>query len=295
MKKIRKQIQAWLPKLIGKKLEWQFLLFPKSALNTAFVLFCTPRKGKVREAYRNFLDKAKKEEVKVLPDVTLQTYHWPGKGETVLLIHGWESNTARWRTLIRQLQKEDYNIYAFDAPGHGNSSGKILNVILYEKCLRYLVQRYQPETIVGHSIGGMTMIYNQFLKSTPEVEKLVVLGAPSELKAFVDNFQSILGLSNRFMKAWNAYFKKRFGFYFEEFSISGFAKGISQSGLLIHDTLDAIVPVRASEAIHHNWKNSIFVRTEGFGHSLSHKNVDASILQFLKTPNPKLTYGNNGS
>ena len=53
------------------------------------------------------------------------TYRWLGKKETILLAHGWESNSFRWKDLIVKLDTAlDYNVIALDAPAHGRSSGE---------------------------------------------------------------------------------------------------------------------------------------------------------------------------
>ena len=91
-----------------------------------------------------------------------ETYNWDGEKETVLLLHGWESNSFRWRNLIGHLKREGYRVLAFDAPAHGHSSGSLFNVIRYTECTQTIVSRYNPDYIIGHSVGGMTAVYHQY-------------------------------------------------------------------------------------------------------------------------------------
>lgn len=281
MKASKKLVNRYLPKIIGLKLNSLFRIKPKKAVFKAYELFSTPRKGEVKSEQELFLDKAKTTTIEH-DSKTIQLYHWKGDGKTVILVHGWDSNTHRWKDLIEDLQKENYNIIAFDAPAHGYSEGRLLNVILYSKCLDRLLKLYRPEFIIGHSVGAMTIVYNQFLKQSPFVEKLVLLGAPSEMSSIMSDYKRILRLSDKFMLALDAYFKEKFDYYFDEFSISEFAKSIEKEALIIHDEFDKVAPIEAAKAIHSNLKHSTLKITEGAGHSLNKHDIRKEILYFLK-------------
>lgn len=277
---MNKTVKKILPKVLGLKLNSLFFVRPEAAISQAFYLFCGPRRGKINPEQKKFLDPAKNGKINLGKQI-IQSYHWKGNKETILLLHGWESNTQRWQQLIEKLQQENYNIIAFDAPAHGDSSGKLFNVPLYSKCVTVFVEKHRPDYIIGHSIGAMTTIYEQRL-SPISAKKIVLLGAPSELMFIMKDFQKTLNLSSRFMKGFEAYFNKKFGFSFKEFSTAKFAEKIKQPGLLIHDTYDKIVPVSASKAIHKNWNNSKLIITEGAGHSLNNDAIHAEIISFLK-------------
>ncbi|WP_438710070.1 alpha/beta hydrolase [Aquimarina muelleri] len=278
---MKEKFKNYLPVIIGKYIQFLFFFYPKKALHKAYILFSTPRKGKVLLEQEFFLEEAV-DEVILIEDIYIQTYRWSNMGETILLVHGWESNTHRWKNLIQKLHKERYNIIAFDAPAHGNSSGKILNIPLYTKCLQKIVELYRPNHILGHSIGAMTTIFHQYTYPSIEIEKLIMLAPPSDLSRIMKGYQDILKLSPKFMKALNLYFKEKHGFYFEEFSASIFSKKINKKGLLIHDKNDPIAPYTEAEAISKNWDEVRFISTENYGHSLFHDEVDNMIIDFLK-------------
>ena len=85
------------------------------------------------------------------------------------------------------------------------------------------------------------------------------------------------------MTTLEAYFKEKFGYYFEEFSIAEFSKTIENETLVIHDQYDKVVPVEAGYAIHQNLKNATLKITEGAGHSLNKKEIRSTVVDFLKT------------
>lgn len=279
---MKKVFQKLLPKLIGTKLNVTSLFNSKKAALQAFIIFCAPRRGKVLPEQEAYLNDAKLEVLKH-EERTLQSYRWKGTGKKVLLIHGWESNTHRWHLLITELREKGYDIYAIDAPAHGNSSGKILNVPRYAAAIETAVKAYNPEMIIGHSIGALATIFYQHTYDSPEyLKKLVLLGAASELNDIMQDYKNILGLNTRMMKALEDLVIDRFGYNFKSFSGAAFAKSIQIPTLLIHDKLDKITPVEASRSIHKNIPTSTYIETEGFGHSLYQDSVRTSILKFIE-------------
>ncbi len=279
MKKILGLIIA---RLYGLYFNFLALFSPKRAAEQAFTLFCTPRKGKVLPLQRDFLEKAG-HQILDYGGLPLQTYHWPGSGKTVLLMHGWESNSFRWRNLIEFLLRENFNVIAFDAPAHGQSGGKIFNVPIYAECADMLINKFHPEFLVAHSLGGTAAVYHQYQYQSNSVEKLVTIGSPSELKEIMTHYQQLLKFNNRVHNALDQYFIRHFGFGIEDFSTSKFAAQLQIPGLLIHDELDKVTPVSASEMVHANWKGSKLIKTRGLGHSLHQEEVNRLIVDFLKT------------
>ncbi len=279
---MKKIIAKLIPLAYGQYYTILSLFAPKKTAEKAFHLFCTIRKGKVLPQQKEYLD-AVKHEMLHIGEHHIQTYSWPGKGKTVLLVHGWESNTFRWRNLIEKLKKKDFNILAFDAPGHGYSTGKYLYVPLYAEVLQHLIIKYRPKFLVGHSVAGMTIHYNEYRNQNTDIEKIVTVASPSEFHEIMEHFQNILKFDNRVMGALDDYIQHRFGFYIREFSTSEFAKTNTKKGLLFHDKLDKITPYHASVKVQANWKRSTLISTEGFGHSMHQDEVNDQIVDFLES------------
>lgn len=273
-------VQSFLPKLIGFRLMALYRIQPEKAIHKAFKLFCTPRGGFVKPHQKDYLNAHKSERIQY-KKIKIQTYRWKGQGPKVLLLHGWDSHTFRWKDLIQHLQSKDYDITAFDAPAQGLSEGNLLSVPIYNEVLEIMLDKYKPEILIGHSMGGMTAVFNQHLKKNPNIRKMVLLGAPSDLKRIMDGFQKILALSDRFMKAVEEYFKKRYGYGFAEFSTQDFAKNVNIPALIIHDKYDKIVPFTEAEDIHSALINSELMITEGAGHSLHKSKIYKRVLEFI--------------
>ncbi len=279
---MKKILNKYIPRVFGFYFNISVHFSKKKISEKAFKLFCTPRKGKVLKQQKAFLSDAK-DDILETNGLSIQTYRWKGNGSTVLLMHGWESNTFRWRDFIPKLQAEDYNIIAMDAPAHGNSTGKLLTLPLYAACAQAVIELYAPKYIIGHSFGGMTMVYNQHKFPNTTIEKLVSLAAPSELSDFMRQYKLILGASSKLMNGMEQYFIETYGLKFKEFSSPKFIQSNTKKGLLIHDELDAIAPIWSSEQVHSNWENSVFIKTKGLGHSLHQDKVRNQVIEFLKS------------
>lgn len=279
---MKKLFNKYIPLLYGFYFNTLAVFSKEKAAKKAFDLFCTPRKGKVLAHQKDFLDSAKTETVEA-EDVHFQTYHWPGTKDTVLLLHGWESNTFRWRNLIAFLKNEGFNIIAVDAPAHGYSSSKTFTAPLYVKGIKPVVEKYGPRQIIAHSIGGMTALYHQHKFPDAGIEKIVTLGSPSDFSVIAKGYQDFLRLNKKVMTAMDEHFFKLFGFRMNDFSTAEFSRKFKIKGLLIHDELDRVTAVQGSEKVHSAWENSTFVKTKGLGHSLHQDEVSERIVDFLKS------------
>ncbi|MEM9144131.1 MAG: alpha/beta hydrolase [Bacteroidota bacterium] len=271
-----------VPKLYGISLNLRALLSPLSAGKKAFEIFCTVRKGRVLAKQQDYLEQAKHSREQVAGH-EIQTYRWPGTDDTVLLVHGWESNSFRWRNLIAQLQEKHYNVIAFDAPAHGHSTGKLLHVPLYGDCIHHMVNTFGPTYVIGHSVGGMAVLYTEYKHGLKGAKKIVTLGSPSEFYEILDKYQEILRFGSRVRQGFEAYIQKRFGWTVMDFSSSTYVQKNTKKGLLVHDRQDLLAPFHASEKVHAAWKGSEFIPTQGLGHSLHQDNVQDWIVGFLES------------
>lgn len=277
MKKILEKI---IPLAYGKFFNLNVHLNPRGTAIKAFDVFCTIRKGKVLPTQKAFLDPSKLE-MEPVGEHQIQSYRWAGSGETVLLMHGWESNTHRWRNLIKKLQERNFNIIAFDAPAHGYSSGNRLHVPLYAASSRYMLNKYQPNYVVAHSVGGMAILFDHFKTPESSVAKIVTIGSPCEFSQFMDHYQDLLKFNDKVRAAMDNRLKEWLGFYFDEFSSARFVADNTKKGLLFHDQGDLQVPFDASKRVHEHWKESQLVATQGLGHSMHQDAVNEQIIEFL--------------
>ena len=266
----------------GRYFNTLVLFSKRKAAITTFQVFSKVRKGRVLPNQKKYLDAVKDTTLRI-EDHDIQTYKWNGTKDRILLVHGWESNTFRWRNLVEKLTAENYEVIAFDAPGHGYSSGSNLHLPLYTECIQKIIETHSPKHIIAHSFGGMAILFNDYLYQNDGIEKMVTIGSPSEFRELLDHYQKLIGFNNRVLKAFENYVYERFQKNVDDFSSSKFVLSNQKEGLLLHDKLDVLAPFHASEKVHADWKNSKFIKTKGFGHSMHQPELNDQIIAFLKS------------
>jgi predicted alpha/beta hydrolase family esterase len=270
-----------LTKTVGFYLNCLVFLNAKKAAKLAYQLFSEPRAGKLERDNLPEILKNSKMQSYVFEENEFQTYTWQGNENIILLVHGWESNSSRWARLLPHLEKTSSTIIAIDAPAHGLSSGKEFNVPKYAKAIENFVKIHNPNVLIGHSIGGTACIYYQFLNQNTNLNKMVLLGAPSDLKNLVQNYCNMLSLNTKLQANLAIVFEDKFKVKVDDFSAKKFAKSIATNALIVHDLDDKIVAFDEAEKIKTNWKNHLFVATNGFGHKLHDEELYQKITSFL--------------
>jgi pimeloyl-ACP methyl ester carboxylesterase len=270
-----------LIKLVGSSINGLSYISKTYAANKALMLFSKPRKGQINKVQEAFLDTSIKETLSYVSN-KIMTYQWTGSKQTILLVHGWESNSGRWKSLINHLKKNDFNIIALDAPAHGNSGSESFNALLYAEFINEVAKKHQPETIIGHSVGGMATIFFQNKYQLKSIQKLILLGTPSDFKDVLKRYTDMLSYNQRVIKQLNVIIKERFGSSPESFSTAEYIKNIDSDGLIIHDEDDKVIPFKDALQIKNNFKNCKLISTKGLGHSLSDKSVAKHIFEFIE-------------
>ncbi len=273
-------MQKFIAKIIGAYLNFLSLLAPKLAGKQGFLFFCYPFKAKLKADQQSFLDTADSETIAV-DRIPVRLYRWGSGKEQVLFVHGWQSNAYRWKSYIEKIDLKRYSVYAFDAPGHGNSGNRICNVPLYEKSIRAIERKVgQFDAFVGHSIGSFSVLYYLF-KNNHQPRQLVSLAPPMDVRSFFDFYQKTLGLNQRAIKSLEDYFTAYVGNVVDYFSIDRFAQNLQSTSLLIHDQGDESTPHRASEVLNEILPDAHLLSTKGLGHKLRDESIITTVVEFL--------------
>ncbi|WP_223033027.1 alpha/beta fold hydrolase [Hanstruepera marina] len=269
-----------ITKLIGFLVNIVSLFSKRTAGKIALYLFTTPRRGRINEKQSDFLGTAFREEIDY-KDTSIMTYRWLGNRKTILLVHGWESNSARWQPLIDQLKKHHYSIIALDAPAHGRSGSKRFTAIQYAEFIQVVSKKFSPDIIIGHSAGGMASAIYQSKYSAHKKENLILLGTPSEFTDVLNRYFKMMSYNNRVIDGVYRLIKEQFNADPSEFSTAKLLKSMTSKGLIIHDKNDNIIPYSDALIINQSYKHSNLITTNGFGHSLNNNQVYKSIHEFI--------------
>ncbi|WP_163399062.1 alpha/beta fold hydrolase [Flavobacterium fluviatile] len=278
---LKKGIRFITLKSVGQYINFLSYVRPQKAVELSYALFSQPRDGRLLKEKLPKVLRNTQTETFHHNEHHFQTYIWKGNETKILLVHGWESNSSRWKKTLPHLQKSGSTIIALDAPAHGQSSGKEFNVPLYAEFINKAVEKYQPDIIIGHSIGGAACVYHQHLFPNTSITKMVILGAPSDLKTLINNYVSMLSLNSRMFSLLENRFLMHFNFRFDDFSGQKFASQFSIPGLIAHDTTDKIVAFEEGKKIASNWKNSQFIETKDLGHGMHDDDLYKKVIEFL--------------
>jgi len=275
-------VQDILLKLVGGIINLICLLNTKWAGSLALDIYRTPREGRLEKDDHRFLKTSERKEKIGANGSKVMTYTWNGRGKKeVLLLHGWESNAARWEPLINVLVEEDYKVVAIDAPAHGDSDRKHFDMLQYVNAIDASVEKSIPNFVIGHSLGGSSLSYYLNLKAHPDFEKIVLMGVPSELYNMTINFSDMMGFSQRTFKALLDSFRANFGFEINTISVRKFCETIRIKTLVLHDYQDDVALVSDAKDYNEILQSGELYLTKNYGHSMQAEEVYKKIIAFI--------------
>lgn len=270
-----------ITKLLGLYINILSYIAPKKSTALAYKYFTNPRSGRLfKDKLPAVLQEAEAEMV-THNDMVFQTYTWKGNATKVILVHGWESNAARWKLFITYLKKAGCTIIAIDAPAHGLSSGNEFTIARYAEFIDVVVQKQKPQFLVGHSLGGSTALYYQSHYPNNYIEKMVILGAPSDMSTILSNYMGLLSLNSNVFILLKNHFLDHFKIKIDDFSGSLFASKIKIKSLVAHDVNDDTVAFKEGKKIAAALPHSQFIATRGMGHSMHDDGLYQKIYAFL--------------
>jgi pimeloyl-ACP methyl ester carboxylesterase len=256
------------------------------------------------------------------PDGTALAWDAAGSGPLVLLLHGLGSSRRRWDPQMAALSGAGYRAVRVDLRGFGESSGAdqkfgmqrfIADLELFADSLGS-----QSFHLVGHSLGGMVAqcyavdhkqrIRSLVLASTTShngrrasaFARVMTLFADHGFRAVLDDpeirpevdhavKEAFPGVAPPFemlkigveepnparANAWRACI---------EFSVKDRLAELDCPVLVMHGTLDPLIPFRAGQLVHEAIPGSEWLEEAGAGHSLPRERTDSfnrALLDFL--------------
>lgn len=278
---MKKTFYFLFTKSVGLYINILSFVSPTKATQLAYTLFSKPRDGKLTKAKLPKILRETENRTYNHKGESFQTYTWKGNDTVILLVHGWESNASRWKKMLPYLKESGSTIIAIDAPAHGLSSGKEFNIPQYATFIDIVVQEFKPQYLIGHSLGGKTCLYYQSKYQNTTIEKMVILGSPSDFKIILNNYIKLLSLNATISKGLENHYLNHFKLKLEHFSGKLFASTIKTKGFIAHDTDDSIVLFEEGKKIASTWKDSVFIETNGLGHSMHDDDLYHKVSRFL--------------
>jgi len=272
-----------ITRTLGLYLDTLSLISPAAAARKGFLLFCRPFRVPATPKHLAFLRSA--DQFKLDHEgYSVQGYRWGTGPKKVLFLHGWQSHTYRWKPYIEAIAKDEYTILSLDAPGHGLSSGNFLTVPLYSSLIEKFIKEEGVHSVVGHSLGGFSLLYTLYREPQLPLERAILLAPPGEASDFILAFKQALGVTDRTVKLIVNHFAQRYQVSPDFFSAKKFAGGVNVKGLIIHDEEDTEAPYHYSIPLQQAWQDSRLITTKGYGHNLKSTSVVKEVIDFIGEP-----------
>ena len=247
---------------------------------TNYLWYRTQRRSVTAEE-QAVLDRARVE-VRRYAGKSVRVYRW-GEGQPVLLTHGWNGDAGQMTFLVAALVEQGFQVTAFDAPGHGGSSGNSTDIFEISGLITQLLRESGDDTaVIAHSFGGMCTLHA--IANGARASAVVSISAPKDVTILLQQFSALLGLNEVVVAQLKRRLEQRLGEdMWSSFSMPEWVRSAGLPGLIIHDSRDRYIPVSNSRAVHAAWPESELRITRGLGHMriLQDAEVISSITRFL--------------
>lgn len=268
-------------KIIGKLLNITAPLLPKKNRELAFKLLCKVDRVPISQDSAAFFNTADT----IFIEVGIQkiaVHKWGNGKKNILFLHGWMSHSKRWKPYIKGLDLNEYTIYSIDAPAHGLSTGKSLNIEAYRLGVATAIEKIGAiETLICHSLGSLVGAYMYLSNPKIDINSYIIMGAPSGMDSIFGFFQEMIGLSAKALKNLGIKVDSLLKVPSEELTMANFFRNVNVPVLVIHEKSDAITPFSEIEkALKHNDKIITFFTT-GQDHNLTGKQTVKKAIQFI--------------
>ncbi|HEU4469952.1 MAG TPA: alpha/beta fold hydrolase [Flavisolibacter sp.] len=258
----------------------------RKAAQAAFRLFTTPQ-ARNRKKLPPVFEKAEKLHFSFEGD-TVRGYRWSnpaGDGKKALILHGFESSVINFDRYVKPLIKKGYEVLAFDAPAHGRSSGKRINVLIYKKMIIHINKVYGPvNSFIAHSLGGLSLCLALEEMEHDEQCRIALIAPATETVRAIDNFFGFLRLDQGVRREFDSLINTLGGHPPDWYSVTRAAKNIRAQVLFLQDKDDNMTPFSdVLPLMGKNHPNFRFVISEGLGHRRIYRDnkVYRAILDFL--------------
>ncbi|GAB5401628.1 MAG: hypothetical protein Aureis2KO_32130 [Aureisphaera sp.] len=267
---------------VGTFINVTAVLFPRWNADFSFNLLCKVKRVGISEKGKEFFEEAEQTYLNVDGHSSV-LHRWGNGPKKVLFLHGWLSNSQRWRNFVEHIDLNDYTVFAVDAPGHGLAKGEYLNLEVYRKSLQEAIHHTGAiDTLVCHSLGSLATAYARLEDPELPVRKYVITGAPSGMDAIFVYFEDLLGLSKKAMENLEGKINEILKLPHNKVSMKHFFNEIENPLLIVHERTDRITPFKSIEqAINGNKRVKTYF-TEGNDHNLKTPDVIEKVITFIK-------------
>jgi pimeloyl-ACP methyl ester carboxylesterase len=257
---------------------------PKLLILFTAKLFTTPIKHKTPKREMK-MDSESRQKLIEIPAINkkVMIYEYGTSDKKIILSHGWSGRGTHLFKIAEELLKLGYSTISFDAPAHGKSPGKTTIMSEFVETILEIDKQFGPfEAAVGHSLGGMSLLYAT--KNGLAIKRLAIIGSGDIIQDILNEFVAKLELQPSTSIKLRQHFENKYGIEMDNYSAYKSAMEITIPVLVIHDKNDSEVPVKAGIHIHKHLKKGELFLTEGLGHRkiLGNSIVIEKVIKFIQ-------------
>jgi pimeloyl-ACP methyl ester carboxylesterase len=183
----------------------------------------------------------------------------------VLLVHGWGSRGSRLSSFVPPLLEAGFSAVAFDAPGHGESSGRLSSMPQFVEAVGAIAERSgRMAGIVAHSLGGAVAAIT--ISRGLGARRAVFVAPSARPDRYTVQFAEALDIADPVRRRMETGLEERLRFRWSDLDVLAAARSATTPLLVFHDREDADVPWSDGAAIVEAWPGSRLVSTSGLGH-----------------------------
>lgn len=261
------------------------LLAPRLAGRIATDTFCRTRSKGSRTLFRMPMG-AQTFEIADNEDVR-HGYLWKSQGPSVLLVHGWGSDSRSMIGFVKPLLALGFQVASFDAPAHGASVGNRTTMTRFIKAVGAAITSLDNvQIIVGHSLGSIASVA-AIARASPRhaeaVKRLVLIAAPLSLSGVLERWAANQQLQPAVIGKIYDHLHVQNGVPVSHMDISVLGAAMNLPVLVVHDEHDPVVPLSEAQRLVRSLKNARLELTSGLGHAriLSATPVKELITRFI--------------
>jgi pimeloyl-ACP methyl ester carboxylesterase len=258
----------------------------QAIVEKAYKAFFSPSRYEVKSADREVIDRGNSYRIP-FEGGELAVTTWGEKGPAVLLMHGWGGARAQMTGFVEPLLSAGYRVVAYDQPAHGESDGKLTNLLEIAPTMDLIAEQEGSfDAIIAHSFGTLITSYALVHRNFPPPSRLVYFGAFNRLLDSLPRFQVLAGLPDEIIDGLRDMIHESFGKNVLDAIVNEIlTPRIEIPTLMFHDTTDNVTPVEDSRAIARVWKHARLIETEGLGHrgALQSRSIHEQVVKFLRS------------
>jgi pimeloyl-ACP methyl ester carboxylesterase len=259
---------------------------PQGIVNKVYQAFFSPSRYEVKPSDHEILEWGNNYRLP-FEGGELAVTTWGSHGPAVLLMHGWGGARAQMTGFVDALLFAGYRVVAYDQPAHGESDGKLTNLLEIAPTMDLIAKHEGPfEAIIAHSFGTIITSYALFNRNFPPPSRLVYFGAFNRLMEALPRFQVIAQLPDEIIGGLREMINSKFGKDVLDAIVNeSLVPQIDIPALMFHDKSDNVTPVEDSRAIARAWDGVQYIETDGLGHrgALQSNEIHEQVVRFLKS------------